>query len=363
MTDYALKLNRLRQLAEARNLDGILLQRVSSVAWATCGAAPYVNMATSEAVISLLVTRDGQHLFTNNIEASRLREEEHLEAQGWEFHVAPWYEDNPALAQLTRGLKLGADIPRADALDVSQDIARLRASLTPQEGERFRALGRLCAEAMEAAAWSLWPGQTEQDIAATLTCEAERRGVQVIVNLIATDERIFRYRHPLPTEKKLDRYAMLVMCGRRYGLVCSLTRLVHFGQPSEEIRRKAEAVARVDAALIAATRPGRTLGELFALAQQEYAAAGYADEWKLHHQGGPAGYEPREYVATPGSQDVVSVGQVFAWNPSITGVKSEDTILVGQDGNEVLTAIADWPVRTVEVNGLPLARPEILIMD
>jgi len=54
---------------------------------------------------------------------------------------------------------------------------------------------------------------------------------------------------------------------------------------------------------------------------------GFADEWKLHHQGGPAGYEPREFVATPITDNVISAGQVFAWNPSITGgVKSEDTV-------------------------------------
>lgn len=52
-----------------------------------------------------------------------------------------------------------------------------------------------------------------------------------------------------------------------------------------------------------------------------YAEAGFPDEWHLHHQGGPAGYEPREYVATPRSTDVVLVGQVYAWNPSITGTK------------------------------------------
>ncbi len=363
MSEHAVKLTRVRQLAEAYGLDGILLQRVSSVAWATCGAAPYVNLASSEAVITLLVTRNAQHLFTNNIEATRLQQEEQLEAQGWEFHIAPWFESNPALEKLTRGLKLGADGPYPDALNLSQEIARLRANLTPEEGERFRTLGRLCAEAMEATAWSLWPGQTEEAIAASLACEGERRGVQVIVNLVATDERVFRYRHPLPTTKKLDRYAMLVMCGRKQGLVCSLTRLVHFGPPSAEIRQKAEAVARVDAALIAATRPGRSLRELFALAQQEYANTGYPDEWKLHHQGGPAGYEPREYVATPTSQEVVSVGQVFAWNPSISGTKSEDTILVGQAENEILTTIAGWPVRTVEVNGLTLERPEILVLD
>ena len=63
----------------------------------------------------------------------------------------------------------------------------------------------------------------------------------VVVNLIATDERIFNFRHPLPTHKRLERYAMLVLCGRQRGLVCSITRLVHFGRLPDDLRRKAEA--------------------------------------------------------------------------------------------------------------------------
>jgi antitoxin VapB len=119
------------------------------------------------------------------------------------------------------------------------------------------------------------------------------------------------------------------------------------------LRRKSEAVAEVDAAFIAATRPGRTLGEIFEIAQGVYAKTGFADEWTLHHQGGPAGFEPREYVAVPGSPDVVAARQTYAWNPSITGAKSEDTVLVGEDGNEVLTTIPDWPLLSVSVEGRP----------
>jgi antitoxin VapB len=154
---------------------------------------------------------------------------------------------------------------------------------------------------------------------------------------------------------------MLVLCGRKWGLVCSITRLVHFGRLPAELRRKAEAVARVDATFLAATRPGRTLGEIFRQAVAVYAATGFAGEWQLHHQGGPAGYEPREFLATPGSSDVVAVGQAYAWNPSITGTKSEDTILVDESGNEVLTAISGWPTLTVTLaDGQAMARPAIL---
>ncbi len=363
MGETSKKINLLRDRMSRYGLGAMLLQRVSSIAWATSGASGYVNMARSQAEVSLLITGDHQYLLTNNIEATRLEKEEKLAEQGWEFRVSPWYEQDFAVQNLTRGLKFGADHCLPGAMDLSEDLSRLRANLDAQEGARFRLIGKSCADAMDAAARSLHPGQTEYEIAGLLAWEAERRGMQAIVNLIAVDERIYNFRHPLPTGKKLNRFAMLVLCGRRWGLVCSLTRLVHFGSLPDEIRSKALAVASVDAAMIAATRPSQTLGQVFAVAQEAYTAAGYPDEWRLHHQGGPAGYEPREYIGTPGSKDIILAGQVYAWNPSITGCKSEDSILVTDGGFEVLTEIDGWPTIEVNTSGQAIQRPDILVID
>ena len=214
---------------------------------------------------------------------------------------------------------------------------------------------------MDRAIRQLKPGQTENEIAAILAGETQHAGAQPIVNLIATDERIFARRHPLPVDKKMERYAMLVLCGRKSGLVASITRLVHFGRLPEDLQKKQVACALVDATVITATRPGCHEAEIFKRAQETYAAAGFADEWKLHHQGGPAGYEPREWVVTPASTTSVQLGQAYAWNPSITGCKSEDTILVGAESNEVLTTIAGWPALPVTLpDGQTLDRPAIL---
>ena len=360
MTEFEQKQERIRGLLAEHDLDALLLRRVSSFAWATCGAASYVNTATTDGEAALLLTPSRRYLLTNNIEATRMEGEEKLAEQGWEFRVGPWHETQRVIDELTGGLRLGVEGPYPGATDLSAQMARLRASLLPEEVERFRTLGRLCAEAMDGAIQAVEPGLTEYQISGLLAYEADSRGAQAIVNLIATDERIFSFRHPLPTDKQLERYAMLVLCGRRWGLVCSITRLVHFGMIPEELHRKIGAVAQVDATFIVATRPGRTLGEVFEDAQAAYAQTGFADEWRLHHQGGPAGYEPREYVATPGSTDVVSVGQVYAWNPSITGAKSEDTILVGEKGNEVLTEVEDWPMLSVSVDGQTFERPGVL---
>jgi Xaa-Pro aminopeptidase len=362
MTEFRRKQDRIQQLLRKTDLDALLLRRVSSFAWATCGAASYVNTASTMGEAALVITPADLFLVANNIEATRLRQEEKLERQGWEFRISPWYEAKDAIADLTRDLKLGSDGPFAGAKDLSSEISRMRVNLTPEEGERFRVLGRLCGEAMNEAARAVRPGQTEYEVASLLAREAEKRGIQDVVNLIASDERVFSFRHPLPTQKEINRYVMLVLCGRWKGLVCSLTRFVHFGPLPDELLEKTEAVAKIDAGMIAATRPGRSIGEIFQMTQTAYADVGFADEWQLHHQGGPAGYEPREYVALPGTADRVMAGQVYAWNPSITGTKSEDTILVGESENEILTRIEGWPTQTIEVDGELIRRPAVLAL-
>ncbi len=362
MSEIEEKLARLRGLLAERNLDAALLARSVDFAWLTGGARGYVDTATDYGAASLLVTPDARYVLTTNIEATRLHAEEPLEAQGFELRAAPWYEPNPALAELTAGLRLGADVARAGAVDISGGLKQLRLDLTPVEGERYRAAGRLCAEAMDAAIRQVRPGMSEYEIAGLLAGETMARGALPIVNLIATDERIFEFRHPLPTDKKLQKYAMLVLGGRRHGLVVSITRLVHFGRLSAELQRKQDACVRVDATFLARTRPGRLVSSVFEAGVQAYAAAGFPDEWQFHHQGGPTGYEPREYTANAATGEAVHPGQAYAWNPSIRGVKTEDTILVGAETNEVLTVIEGWPTVAVEVDGRTYQRPAVLEM-
>jgi antitoxin VapB len=354
------KLARIRELLSARNLDALLLRRVANFAWLTGGAASYVNTADIFGVASLLITPAERYLVTDNIEAPRFRDEEALEAQGWQFMIEPWYQAGGTLAGRTADLRLGADGPYPGAVDVSPELLPLRAALCAEEQTRFRTLAQGCAQAMDQAIRRVRPGMNEFEIAALLGAETQARGILPIVKLVATDERIYAYRHPLPADKKLDRYAMLVLCGRQYGLVCSLTRLVHFGPLPEDLQAKERAVAEVDAVFIQATQPGRTLGNIFAQAQQAYAVGGFPDEWQLHHQGGRTGYLPREVIARPASAEIVSAGQAYAWNPSITGTKSEDTILVGEAENEILTAIPDWPLIQLKVGDHEVPRPAIL---
>lgn len=357
------KLAAVAELLSDHHLDAMLIRRVPNFAWATCGASGYVNTATEEGTASLLISPSGRHLITDNIEAPRLEWEEGLAAQGWEFHVGEWHESRGLIEALAGGLRLGADSPYPGAVDLSEAFPRMRVNLHEQEQSRLKDLSARCAAALDRAIRAVRPGMTENEIAGALAGEALRLGVAPIVNLVAVDERVSAFRHPLPTSKVLQKYAMLVLCGRQYGLVCSVTRLIHFGRLPDELRRRSEAVAAVDAAFICSTQPGRRMNQVFQAGLAAYARFGYPDEWHLHHQGGPVGYQPREFVVTQTTDDSVRVGQAFAWNPSITGAKSEDTILVAQDGIEILTAIHGWPMLEVEFAGDTQLRPAVLEVD
>jgi Xaa-Pro aminopeptidase len=359
-TELNIKLERIHKLLGQTGLGALLLRQSNNFAWATCGGSSFINRADSLGIASLLITPSNRYVITNNIEAARLMQEEGLADQGWEFQVSPWYEQKDVISELTKGKKVGTDGFFPNASNFSSEIDLLRSELTPEEGKRFRELGKLCSQGMKEAIDAVRPGMTEYEIAGALSKPVESRGVQVIVNLIATDDRISTFRHPLPVSKKLAKYAMLILCGRKSGLICSITRFIHFGALPSELRRKAEAVAQVDAEMIAATRPGKTLGDVFQVAQAAYAYTGFPDEWKLHHQGGSAGYSPREVTATPGATQPILAGQVYAWNPSITGAKSEDTILVGENKNEILTETEGWPTLDISVNGQIIKRPAIL---
>lgn len=360
-SELAEKEHRVRGFLEAAGLDAVAFSTQSNFAWATCGGDNHVVTASDLGVATALFTRKGdKFVLCENIEAARIATEETADL-GFEHKSLNWFEGGLAeLVSELGGASVGSDTGLNGTRNVDAQFAEYRFSLTPEEVERYRWVGRNTAECMAQTCRQIRPGMTEHEIAAALDSKLIERGMIPNVTLIATDERIERYRHPIPTEKKLERYAMLVICARRWGLIVSMTRLVHFGKIPAELRRKHDAVARVDATFLAHTRTGAVVGDVFRKALQAYAETGYADEWKLHHQGGPTGYRGREYRAISDTADTVRENQAFAWNPSITGTKSEDTIIASSDGFEVLSEISDWPMVEVEVAGTTIRRPDIL---
>jgi Xaa-Pro dipeptidase len=227
----------------------------------------------------------------------------------------------------------------------------LRLQLTEGEIERYRWLGQNVGEAVTDALFALRPGMTEAAMQAGLSERLLERRILPSVILTAADDRIREFRHAVPRDGVLERFGMLSLCARRWGLVAAITRDVYFGAMPAELEEKFAAVAEVSAALLGATREGATGGELFAVAQGAYAEQGYPGEEQMHHQGGATGYWEREWIARPGGAERVMDRQAMAWNPTLQGAKTEDTVLVRDGQIEILTQTPRLPAVETRCGG------------
>lgn len=323
-------------LGASHSYEGVWLRRRANIAWITDGADVHCDLASELGVASVVWTPTDKIVFTDDIECARLVAEEFPDE--WEVRSSAWWEE-PAKP----GLHLATDWP-------NDTIAALRYSLSALEVERVRALGREAATALESVMFEVRRGASENEVAAAIGAKLRRQGIVATVLLVAADERIAHFRHPIPTSKRVERVLMAAICAQRQGLIVSATRIVHFGAIDADLRRRHDAVCRVDSTLHAHTIVGASFGDIFQSAQAIYAESGFSDEWTKHHQGGPMGYAARDFKASPNETRRVEPNQLVGWNPSITGTKSEDTILAG---GEVVTQTDAWPLYGT--------RPDILV--
>jgi Xaa-Pro dipeptidase len=362
MRDFEQKLNSLRNIMLEKNLEGILITRQNNFSWLT-GGRSHINIASDLSICKLLVTFNDIYLIINNVDAPLILEEEinKIEVLTKTFQ---WYEaenEKKYVEELLASGVYGTDFKTHKAKCISDDLYTLRTVLSAQEIENYRHLGQDCANVLEDVCKNIKLGESELQIAGKLTGKLYFNNIVPIVILIAADERAFKYRHPLPTHKNLDKYVILSICGRRNGLITAVTRIVHFGKLSKELSDKRDAIIEIDANYIHNTRPGEKVKDIFKNAIKNYKKAGYEGEWRSHFQGGIIGYNTREHKASLDSKEIVKFNQAYAWNPSISGIKSEDTFLVLENGNEIITETDKFPYCTIKINDSVIKRPDIMI--
>lgn len=360
--EVSAKLGKVRLFLEEKKLDGILLSNFANFAWLTAGGDSHVEIDNKNGSATLFVTQNKACIITTNIEAERIETEE-VAGLGFEVLASKWHNDKEEAsiyAKLIWDIHCGSDTMKPGMSFVGDEFKTLRYELMPSEIERFRWLGFHSSQAVENAAREIQPGMTEFDVEAVMARNLLNDFMTPTVLLVAADERNFHYRHPVPTEKKLEKYVLLVCCCRRWGLVASRSRSVYFGKLPQELEAKQRTVTYVDAVMMAKTRPGALVKDVIKAAQDAYTECGYPGEWNFQHQGGAIGYDNRDYIGKPGMNDMVHLHQAFTWNPTVQGTKSEDTIIVTESVPELITQTSNWPTIEHSVDGFTLKRPLIL---
>ena len=350
----------VKKLLEEQKLDGIYLKRSSNFAWLTGGGHNLVGLSTEFGVAGLLITANKNYVICNSIEAPRMEKEELLCEQGYEIKSYPCYDEKEADTVFSLAKAVGSDCGLPGAADIAGKINPLRYSLTRWEAERFRALGKIAAVCMEETAETIRPGDTECAVVGRLLERLWARGADSVLPFCAADDRISLYRHPMTRGARIEKRAMLSCNTRKQGLIVSITRFVHFGKIPSELQKRYEDNVYVDSAFMAATIPGRPASEAFEAGLAAYAEKGYPDEYKLHHQGGAIGYVGRDYKATRNTKEIIQENQAFTWNPSITGTKSEDTMIATSSGPVIVSEPVIFPALIVEKGGYTFRRPAML---
>ena len=356
-----MRTERLDAYLDEQDLASVWFARPNSFAWLT-GGSNVVDREGDVGVAAAGYDGDGITVVTDNIEAPRLRDEEL--AEDVTVETFDWHADGLAGAVAERAPEPAAadfDVPGFEAVDATD----LRQPLSESDIDAYRTLGEQTARAVESVARELRSEDTEQEVASALRVALSARDIETPVVLVGGGERAQSYRHYTPQPVELGDYVLVSVTAQKAGLHASCTRAVAF-DPPEWLEERHGAATAVEAQALAATREagrdGGTAGDVFGAVQDAYAAVGHEGEWRHHHQGGAAGYAGREWIATPDHDADVELPMAYAWNPTVQGAKSEDTVLVTDEGFEVLTATDRWPTETATAPDydVELERPSIL---
>jgi Xaa-Pro aminopeptidase len=331
------------------------LRGVDWFAWATAGASNAVLLAAETGIAEVLITQSEAVVLTDEIEAGRLRDEE--VPAGFTWHVVPWAEAQQRedfVTDVVMGGVVLSDRPSQGEVLIPREFHERRLRLSASEQARYRDIGRLATRAMSEVMRTARPTWTECELAGAGAEALWAHGLQPALTLAAGEKRVSRYRHPTPSTEPLGREAMLVFCARGFGLYANVTRFVQFTPLSAEQRHRHEIVCTVEAAGLQACRPGSPLSNTYNALAGAYNSLGYPAAIREHHQGGITGYLAREIIATPQSSVQLDAGMVLALNPSLPGVKIEDTFLLHTAGLENLTLDPDWPAVVHDGRSRPL---------
>lgn len=332
----------------------MLLTTPGSVNWRTGGLSDPIDLGASSDPLWVLDTATGTALITSEIEAPRFEHDFHVRENGWDLLTVPWYDAGASLALACHYADLSVEDLLSDTDTIGESVRDeiVAARLVLSEGERdeLRELGVLVGAALGAGIDAWRPGvSTDFDTAAVVSSALEAAGAKAVCLIVGGDERLRRLRHPLAIGQVLDDAIMAVVVAKRSGLHAAATRIC-VRRADDEIITLMKTVAVVNDAVLEASRPGGTWGDSVDALASAYASVGQPLAWREHFQGGPIGFEQREFELAPGQEaspywDLPrAANTAVAWNPSLSGgAKLEETYLVGEE-LELLTSTPSWPM-------------------
>lgn len=224
-------------------------------------------------------------------------------------------------------------------------VESLREVKSDAEAAQIRQACQLTAAAFEETLPLIRPGESERDLALDLDFRMRRMGAEgaAFETIVASGPRA-ALPHARPTEKRLNPRELVIfdLGAILGGYAADMTRTVYLGDPGRRVRRLYESVLGAQEDAISCLRRGVSAGEVDAAARRRLATD-RLDQYFTHSTGHGVGVEIHEAPRIgKGEKAVIAAGSVVTVEPGIYiegfgGIRIEDTILVSEDGAEVLT--------------------------
>jgi len=363
VNEYKEKQRRVREFFENTGYEALIIGRRDNFAWYTCGGDNRVITTTERGFTVLVITQDKTYCVAHLMDGPRVFDEE---LQGLEIEpmFLKWYEATleEKAVQLTKGKKVISDIPVDMAECLPEKIYSMHYPLTEKEIEKCGWIGEKVEEIVCKVADEIKPGITEYDIQAMMLQEFGRYDIIVDNLLVGSDERILKYRHPVPTDKKVERFVLLHPAVKKRGLHANITRMLYLGDKvPDDIQKKYDIANMLEAAAVSMCIPGGKFSTIFDTRKKLLKQYGFEDEWERHFTGGPTGYQLCDACICNDPEAIVSPNQTYDWFITLPGVKVEELSVNTSKGWDILSVTGKWPVKEYSYDSQTFELPQILL--
>jgi len=250
-----------------------------------------------------------------------------------------------SILSVAEHLRLKEALPGAEFFPLTAEFEMLRAVKDGREIGLIREAADIAASALKAVRQMIRPGIREERIALELEYRMRREGAgQVSFETIVASGANSALPHATPGRREIqDGDCVTIDYGAvRDGYHSDETCTFFVGSASERQQEVYRFVREAHDRAIAAIRPGASCGEIDRVARSFLAEAGLG-EWFSHGTGHGVGLDVHEAPRLAmGREELLSAGMVVTvepgiYLPGVWGIRIEDTVLVTEEGCEILT--------------------------
>ncbi|MHB8277797.1 MAG: aminopeptidase P family N-terminal domain-containing protein [Candidatus Humimicrobiaceae bacterium] len=359
--EFLNKKQRLLKSIENKNIEAALISKQSNFLWLTCGKRNDVLKNDNNSLVYLLITKEEDYLIATNSDGDRVIQEELLNLN-FNKIIYKWDCEDVFDAIKKLGIKkiIGGDFNDYRITNIEDLLINLRVSLTCHEVGRTVQFCKRYTKILTEFCLELKPEIMECEIAASLNYRLLMDNIKATVLMVGSDDRIFKFRHPVATNKIINKYLLISTVVEEDGINISVSRSVYFGKAPRNLHRKQYLVNFIDATYCNYSISGRNLKELYIKGKETYSKMNLLDEWDKHTQGGIVGYTPREIEIKENANYILNNNNLISFNPTITGVKTEDVVLIENNISKQLTIDKNWPYEEITTDKSTYLKPKIL---